>query len=84
MGQSSLPRSLGSRDLCEKLWVERELASESFLRSHLSSANCSSLVLGVKDKVPDAINLPCALSKVEGLAPLGPAAALASCILLCV
>ena len=41
MGQSSLPRSLGSRDCARD--CGRELASESFLRSHLSSASFSSL-----------------------------------------
>ena len=40
MGQSSLPRSLGSRDCARD--CGRELASESFLRSHLSSASFSS------------------------------------------
>ena len=82
MGQSSLPRSLGSRDCARD--CGRELASESFLRSHLSSARKLQF-LGVE--VPDAINLPCALSKVEGRFPLGPSlggSGLARCILLCV
>ena len=66
MGQSSLPRSPGFERLCERLW-ERACVG---VVPPLPPVECKLQFLGVE--VPDAVNLPCALSKVEGLFPLGP------------
>ena len=72
----------GFERLCERLWVERACVG---VVPPLPPVECKLQFLGVE--VPDAVNLPCALSKVEGLFPLGPSlggSGLACCILLCV
>ena len=71
----------GFERLCERLW-ERACVG---VVPPLPPVECKLQFLGVE--VPDAVNLPCALSKVEGLFPLGPSlggSGLARCILLCV
>ena len=56
----------GFERLCERLW-ERACVG---VVPPLPPVECKLQFLGVE--VPDAVNLPCALSKVEGLFPLGP------------
>ena len=71
----------GFERLCERLW-ERACVG---VVPPLPPVECKLQFLGAE--VPDAVNLPCALSKVEGLFPLGPSlggSGLACCILLCV
>ena len=82
MGQAVITAALtGFERLCERLW-ERACVG---VVPPLPPVECKLQFLGVE--VPDAVNLPCALSKVEGLFPLGPSlggSGLACCILLCV